>query len=36
MKAMREANATYREIGAAFYVLHKTVARILDRVAKTA
>jgi putative DNA-invertase from lambdoid prophage Rac len=36
MKAMRESNATYREIGAAFDMPHKTVARILDRVAKTA
>jgi len=32
MKAMREAKATFREIGAEFGMPHKTVARILERV----
>jgi hypothetical protein len=31
MKAMRKANKTLREIGAALDMPHKTVARILDR-----
>ena len=32
MKAMRKKNATFREIGAALKLPHKTVARILERV----
>jgi putative DNA-invertase from lambdoid prophage Rac len=32
MKTMRKKNATFREIGAAFNMRHKTVARILERV----
>jgi DNA invertase Pin-like site-specific DNA recombinase len=32
MKAMRKANKTFREIGAAVNMPHKTVARILERV----
>jgi hypothetical protein len=31
MKAMRKANKTLREIGAALGMPHKTVSRILDR-----
>jgi hypothetical protein len=33
MKAMRKKGATYRAIGAEIGMPHKTVARILERVA---